>query len=275
MLTILLPAARRSIPAEAQTVWGDLRVALASVQAYAPMVDVVVGWNGLEEPRGLPDNPNVRLLRQAPGIATGSEAWNWCASQTSSDELLILGDDCVLHPDTLRLLREDVETVTGPYGDKVGFLGCRSNHVKGPQNIRNANGATQLTINYGSEQTIFATDMIVPVAAWIKHEVFDRVGGFPPTNWFADDVCCWDLVNLGYSHFVSRAYVHHVGERATGQGKTSEVLLAEGIAWLQANRPDFLESKLGTAPVAQARSVSQVARKKSGSRSRRVAGRRH
>jgi hypothetical protein len=281
MLTILLPAARRSIPAEAQTVWGDLRVALASIQAYAPAVDVLVGWNGLEEPRGLPDNPNVRLVRQAPGITTGSEAWNWCASQTDSDELLILGDDCVLHPDTLRLLQEDVAFIGSRYGDQVGFVGCRSNYVKGSQNIRDPNGSTQLNISFSSEQTIFTTDMIVPVAAWIKHEVFDRVGGFPPTNWFADDVCCWDLVNLGFTHFVSRAYVHHVGERGTGQGKTPEILLAEGMAWLQANRPDFLEQKLGippagpVAPVTQPGSVRPARRKKAANGSRRVAGRRH
>ena len=71
MLSIVLPAARRAAPGEEQSCWGDLRVALASVAAYAPGVDVVVGWNGAGEPRGLPDNPSMRLLRQAPGIATG------------------------------------------------------------------------------------------------------------------------------------------------------------------------------------------------------------
>ncbi|MGO9583403.1 MAG: hypothetical protein ACLP36_11385 [Acidimicrobiales bacterium] len=246
MLSIILPAARWSTSEDAQTVWGDLRVALASVQAYAPTIDVVVGWNGLEEPTDLPRNERMRLLRQAPGITTGSEAWNWCASQTDAGELLILGDDCVLHPDTVRLLLEDVDTIGRLGAEPVGFVGCRSNYVKGPQNIRLPNGATQLPgISYETEHRIFEVDMIVPVAAWIRHETFDAVAGFPPTNWFADDVCCWDLVNLGYRHFVSRAYVHHVGERGTGQAKSSQVLLDEGVAWLRANRPDFLERKLG------------------------------
>lgn len=249
MLSILLPAARRVEPGgDAQAVWGDLRVALASVHAYAPGVDVVVGWNGAEEPRCLPDNPCVRLVRQPPGITTGSEAWNWCATQTGADELLILGDDCVLHPDTLRLLLQDVATVHQAFPGQVGFVGCRSNYVKGPQNIRMANNAQRLGMAYDSEERILQVDMVVPVAAWIRHAVFDLVGGFPPTNWFADDVCCWDLDNRGYRHFVSRSYVHHVGERATGQGKSPQVLLDEGLAWLKAHRPDFLEGKLGMRP---------------------------
>lgn len=246
MLSILLPAARRSTPEEAQTCWGDLRVALASIAAYAPGVDVVVGWNGLEEPRDLPPNPAVRLLRQAPGITTGSEAWNWCAQQTDAEELLVLGDDCVLHPDSLRLLLEDAERVTAAHADREpGFVGARSNHVKGPQNVRWSAGNPLRTIAFPHEQTILEVDMVVPVAAWIRHEVFDSIDGFPRTNWFADDLACWDLRRMGYDHYVSRAYVHHVGERGTGQGKSPQILLDEGMAWLRANRPDFLREKLG------------------------------
>jgi hypothetical protein len=232
-----------------QAVWGDLRVALASIAAYAPGVDVVVGWNGREEPRGLPDNPCLRLLRQAPGIRTGSEAWNWCATQTNADELLILGDDCVLLPDSLPLLLQDVETIRRQVpDDQIGFVGARSNYVKGPQNVRNPNGASSLGIKFDTESQILKVDMVVPVAAWIRHEVFDLTEGFPRTNWFADDVMCWDLRHLGFNHYVSRAYVHHVGERATGEGKSSAVLLEEGLAWLRANRSDYLAEMLPGVP---------------------------
>lgn len=247
MLSILLPAARRSGPEDAQAVWGDLRVCLQSILAYAPGTDVVVGWNGREEPRDLPVNPDVRLLRQPPGITTGSEAWNWCATQTDADELLVLGDDCVLHPDSLRLLLEDVGMLRRTRG-RVGFVGCRSNYAKGVQNVRSPNGSTKMGLTFPSEATIFEVDMVVPVAAWIEHTVFDLVGGFPATNWFADDVCSFDLARLGYHHFVSRSYVHHVGERATGQGKSSQALLEEGLAWLAEHRPDFLQDKLGIDP---------------------------
>lgn len=247
MLSILLPAARRATPAEAQTCWGDLRVALASIAAYAPDVDVVVGWSGLERPRDLPPNPRVRLLEQAPGITTGSEAWNWCAQQTDAEDLLILGDDCVLHPDSLRLMLEDRALIAQHAPDvRIGVVGARSNFVKGPQNVRSANGDTALGgIQFGSEARIVEAPMVVPVAALVRHDVFDLVGGFVPTNWFADDLFCFDLANRGFSHFVSRAYVHHVGQRATGQGKSMQDLLDEGIAWLRRYRPDFLEQRLG------------------------------
>ncbi|NAZ81464.1 hypothetical protein GTR02_06500 [Kineococcus sp. R8] len=246
MLSILLPAARRSTPEDAQTVWGDLRVALASVAAYAPGVDVVVGWSGRERPEHLPPNPHVRLLEQAEGITTGSDAWNWCARQTDADELLILGDDCVLHPDSLRLLLEDVAVVAQVAPQLTpGFVGARSNYVKGVQNVRHGDPATRPAIRFPEEDQVLIADMVVPVAAWIRHETFDSVGGFPSTNWFADDLICFDLAAKGFTHFVSRSYVHHVGQRATGQGRSDHDLWDQGMAWLRENRPDFLREKMG------------------------------
>lgn len=243
MLSILIPAARRATPETAQTCWGDLRVALASIAAYAPGIDVVVGWNGLEEPRDLPPNPCARLLRQAPGITTASDAWNWCATQTTADELLIVGDDVVLHPDTLRLLLEDVATIRRERPQqKLGFVGARSNFVKGAQNIRAPNGG-QLPPNqmaWTSEASIIEVPMVVPIAAWVEHRVLDEAGGFPGTNWFADDIVCWDLRHRGYVHYVSRAYVHHVGERSTTEtAGNQQKLLEQGLRWIRANRPDY------------------------------------
>lgn len=244
-LSLLLPAARMGQADDPQAVWGDVRVALASIAAYAPDLDVVLAWNGREEPRHLPPNPNVRLIKQAEGIRTGSAAWNFAATQTDAEELIIFGDDCVLLPDSVELMRDDVLIAEQNSERPVGYVGARSNYVKGPQNIRSSNGSQLGGIRYESEAQIFAIEMIVPVAAWIRHEVYDEVGGFADTNWFADDLMSWDLERAGYQHFLSRAYVHHVGQRATGEGKSNQVLYDEGIAWLRANRPDFLESKLG------------------------------
>ncbi|MFN8034912.1 MAG: hypothetical protein U0V73_03155 [Acidimicrobiia bacterium] len=243
MLSILLPAARRGA-VDDQTVWGDVRVALASIAAYAPGVDVVLAWSGAAEPRDLPPNPLVRMMQQPGGITTASQAWNWCATQTDADELVILGDDVVLHPDTVELLLADVAFLRREvHGQKLGVVGARSNYVKGPQNIRNPNGGALQgnSMFYDSEASIVPTTMVVPVAAWIERAAFELVGGFPPTNWFGDDLLCWDLAQRGYRHFVSRAYVHHVGQRSTAQGKGSRELLEEGLAWLREHRPDFYE----------------------------------
>lgn len=240
MLSILLPAARQSTPEEAQSCWGDLRVALASIAAYAPGTDVVVGWSGREEPRDLPPNPAMRLMPQAEGIRTGSEAWNWCAQQTDADYLLILGDDCVLHPSSVPALLEDsIWLKKNLPGTPVGLLGARSNYVKGPQNIRYSAGESLDAIQYQNEQKILEVPMVVPVAALIRRDVFQSVDGFPRTNWFADDIMSWDLRNAGFRHFASRAYVHHVGQRATGQDSSSLDLWNKGLQWVQANRPDF------------------------------------
>lgn len=246
-LSILIPAARMGSADDPQAVWGDVRVALASITAYAPGVDVVLAWNGREEPRDLPNNPNIRLVKQIEGIRTASAAWNFAATQTDAEELLVFGDDCVLMPDTLEMLFEDLEQIkkAARPDAKVGFVGARSNYVKGAQNIRASNGGQLRGIRYDSESRIFEMEMVVPVAAWIRHDVLDSIGGFPNTNWFGDDLACWDLVNAGYTHFLSRAYVHHVGERATGEGKSHQQLLDEGIAWLREHRPDFLKAKLG------------------------------
>jgi GT2 family glycosyltransferase len=240
-LSILIPAARMGTADDPQAVWGDVRVALASIAAYAPGVDVVLAWNGREEPRDLPANPSVRLVKQAEGIRTASAAWNFAASQTDADELLIFGDDCVLLPDSLEVLLTDVSAVHAARPDgKIGMVGARSNYVKGPQNIRLANDGEFNGLRFDSEQRIFEVPMIVPVAAWVRHEALDLVGGFPNTNWYGDDLFCWDLQQAGYHHFVSRAYVHHVGERATGENSNQRKLHEAGMTWLREHRPDFL-----------------------------------
>jgi hypothetical protein len=246
-LSILIPAARMGTADDPQAVWGDVRVALASIAAYAPGIDVVLAWNGREEPRDLPTNPRVRLVKQIEGIRTASAAWNFAATQTDAEELLILGDDCVLLPDSLDLLFDDIATIerSQTAGQKLGIVGTRSNFVSGAQNIREANGGQRQGIRFDSEARIFAIEMVVPVAAWVRHDVFDSVGGLPNTNWFGDDLFSWDLANAGYTHYLSRAYVHHVGERATGESRSQQDLYDEGIAWLEEHRPDFLKARLG------------------------------
>jgi GT2 family glycosyltransferase len=227
-------------------VWGDLRVTLASIEAYAPGIEVVVGWNGDAKPERLPfafDTP-ARVVKQPDGIASAGAAWNWCATLTGADEFIIMSDDVVLHPDSVQLLLDDVASCKKLF--RVGFVGARSNYVKGPQNIRSSNGAKTVAIKFDSEDLILQSDMVAPICAWVSREAFESVGGFPDCDWFSDDVICWDMVQKGLRHLVSRAYVHHIGQRATGiaQGKNSETLLREGLEWVRNNRPDFAAAML-------------------------------
>ncbi|TXR55060.1 glycosyltransferase family 2 protein [Quadrisphaera setariae] len=246
MVSLLVPTYRRWESGDKQRVWGDLRVLLASLKEYAPGFEVIVAWDGPEEPRHLPDNPSVRLLKRPEGLTTCSEAWNWCTDQTDSEDLVFVGDDTIFHPDSLRLLLEDALMLTQHVDSlRVGMVGVRSNFVKGAQNIREANGSARAGIGFASEGSVVETAMIAPVVAWMQRSVFEEVGRFQATNWFQDDLISWDLQRLGYRHFVSRSYVHHVGQRGTGQGKSSQDLLDEGLSWLRSNRPDYLTQVLG------------------------------
>ena len=56
----------------------------------------------------------------------------------------------------------------------------------------------------------------------------------------AGDLFCFDLVESGRKNFVSKAYVHHVGERGTG---SQDDLLHAGLSYLVENRRDFIEAK--------------------------------
>ncbi|MDQ7087772.1 MAG: hypothetical protein Q9Q13_07930 [Acidobacteriota bacterium] len=132
-----------------------------------------------------------------------------------------------------------------PQDPKIGFVACRSNFIAGPQNIRASNGGALAAncMRYDSEDKIIGVNRISPVCAYIPRAALEAIGGFPPINWFSDDLMCWDLAQKGYSIFISRAYVHHIGQRASTQGgKTEEDLLREGQQWVRRHRPDFWQA---------------------------------
>lgn len=242
-LAIVIPSYRRPAESDFHHLWGDLRVALTSVDAYARGVEVVVAWDGPSEPCCLPANPCVRLLRRPPSVASSGQAWNWGIEQTDADEIVMMPDDAVLHPDTMALLLEDVAFLRQELPDaKLGMVACRSNFVVGPQNVRSANGGALApnALSYDSENQILAAATLYPVVAWFPKAAHREIGGFTlGLEWYCDNLYCHDLKQAGYSLFVSRSYVHHVGMRTINGGKSTEQLNAEGLAWLRRHRPDF------------------------------------
>jgi hypothetical protein len=80
---------------------------------------------------------------------------------------------------------------------------------------------------------------ISPIFAWISDEAFETAK-FPPLNWYSDDVHCRDLIEKGYSHFVSASYVHHIGSNTIGfDGKQ---LHEDALPWLKENRPTYAKA---------------------------------
>lgn len=248
MPSMYLFTRRRGTPEDGRAVWADLRVCLTSIEAYGLdyLDEVIVAWDGPWAPDGMPEHPKFRYLERPPEL-NQPQAANWAIQQTDATELVQMSDDVVLHPDTMRFLFEDIASIRqqAPHL-KVGIVGPRSNWVCDQQNVRASNGG-QLIGNgtfYSTESEVIQTDRIYTLMCYYPREAYEQAGRFPDDLvYFGDMLFSYDLERLGYSHFVSRAYVHHVGFRGSRNTGDNELKLwNEGIAWLAANKPDFLRT---------------------------------
>jgi len=183
-----------------------LPVMQTSVRTYNPDVNLMIfeGFMG-----NFGDDYNAAM----------TQAFDWC------DEIIIANDDIVLKPNSYELLMADVKKLKGLVGDKLGFVAAKSDDVRGCQHIR----MTELG-------KVYASEAVSPLFAWISKKAF-KEAQFPPTNWFSDDIMCHDLNNLGYKHYVSASYVHHVG--STSIGRDVMQLVQEAEPWIKENRPKY------------------------------------
>ena len=182
-----------------------VNVFVTSVSEYCPEADV--------------------LLHHVKGNNFG-EVYNQIMKSAfnTHDEIIIANDDIVLRPDSYKLLLEDVAFLKEDK-QKIGFVAARSDNVRPPQCIAN-----QLP------QGIYAFPVISPLFAYINKEAFSDAQ-FPPLNWYSDDVMCQDLNNLGYKHFVSRSYVHHIGSQTVGLN--FDQLTEDAKPWIKENRNKY------------------------------------
>ena len=185
-----------------------LEVMKASIQTYAPDHPLIV-HKGAETNFG--DAYNMAMRHKF----------------TEYDEIIIANDDIVLKPDSYELLLADVKKLKGLVGDKLGFVAAKSDDVRGCQHIRMTEPGK-----------VYASEAVSPLFAWISKKAFQEAQ-FPPTNWFSDDVMCKDLSKLGYEHFVSRSYIHHVGSQTVGMD--FQKLMDGPKDWIKTNRPDYYE----------------------------------
>jgi hypothetical protein len=172
------------------------------------------------------------IERPAECRSSAQAAW-WLADRFCGDEFIVFSDDCVAMPDTFTTLLADVEMLKQAVGE-VGIVGCRSNYAAGAQNIRNPNGSKRLGLQWGSENELIETTFIAPFVAWLSKE---HLKGFnaPDFEWYADNWHCEQLTARGFRHFVSRAYVHHIGMRSSlAQGKTMAEMNDAGRAGYEA-----------------------------------------
>jgi len=151
------------------------------------------------------------------------------------ETVIMANDDVVLDPNSYWLLCHD-RVLLKQQGHKVGFVSARSNMATMPQNIRaKQENDTWAGMKWASEDTIAQVEWTAPLFASVDK---DGWPGFPPINFYSDNVACHDMSDDGYKHFLSRAYVHHVGSSTIGRGHgTDSKNTMEAEDWLKLNRP--------------------------------------
>lgn len=211
-----------------------INVLLCSIEQYVPretQVYVYGDFNGMETwefIKWLGDNDKP----------TFGESFNHAIAQVwldGHDTVIMANDDIVLDPNSYWLLTHD-RVMLKQQGHKVGFVSARSNMASMPQNVRHKleNDAWN-GMKWASEDTIAQVEWTAPLFASVDKEGFP---GFPPTNFFSDNVACYDMSCESFKHFNSRAYVHHIGSSTIGRGMGSDSKnYMEAEDWLKQNRP--------------------------------------
>jgi len=159
------------------------------------------------------------------------DAYNFAAREAFKrhDEILVCNDDIVFTPTTWDVLMEDVAHLRKVVPN-LGYVATRSDYARGEQNVRSGRGRIDF-LRYESERQIVEAPVIAPICAWIHRDAWVD---FPPINWFSDDVQCLDMKRR---HFISRAYVHHVGSQTCGHD--AQRCYKDAEPWLRANRPEL------------------------------------
>jgi len=213
-----------------------LAVLLESIKQYAPECPVYLrGPESVLEnfeadhkiygqPRNFGDDYNEV-------IEAALKDWSSC---------IVANDDIVLTPTSVKTLMEDVAIIQTMHSVKAGWVASRSDAARAGQNVRICQPGERLSFfKFPSEAHIKMVEEISPIFAWISGEAFETAK-FPPLNWYSDDVHCRDLIEKGYSHFVSSSYVHHIGSNTIGfNGKQ---LHEDAMPWLLENRPQYAKA---------------------------------
>jgi len=216
-------------------------VLLESIRFYAPTMPVYLSGNSLELwHRAKSILPNlVWRPNQADNFGDAyNVATSYAFEHGKFDSVILSNDDVVLNPSTIKLLGTDYKLIQ-ENNIEVGFLGARSDYVLHDQNIRfPVEQDQQVGLRWASESKIKETGVIAPIFASISRKAWETAK-FPSINWYSDNIICHDLLEAGFRHFVSRAYVHHAGSQTVGYDyqKCHE----EPREWIKANRPDMYE----------------------------------
>jgi len=196
--------------------WRDLDLAVRSLRHYST-VPIVVAWQG----PAAPDIPADLLVEQPDSCATFGAAYQFAAGLTDSPLLLVCNDDIVACPDSVDLLVTDYQVAAdvGP----VGFVAASANYARpSQQRLRPLERPKPARV-------------VSPFFAVVERAALPE--RWPDCNWYSDDIMCVDMAAAGRTHWLSRAIVHHIGERSTGRDHGA--LDRDGRKWVLEHRPDL------------------------------------
>ena len=207
-----------------------LPVMLASITFYVP-TDVTVFIAGSD--MVLPRHRTINLPNDHKNFGDAYNAVMHRAFE-EFDEVVIANDDIVLTPYTWPTLSKEVSQLKRQIRD-LGYVACRSDYARGYQNVRLGEGQMSF-FKYESEHKIIEVDVIAPIFAYIHKNNWISL---PPLNWFSDDIQCLDQKQTGQRHFISTAYVHHVGSQTCGNDGLK--CIRDAHPWIEKNRPELAE----------------------------------
>lgn len=190
--------------------------------------------------------PDVPHLIYSPKQETSTKSYDVALKIAFQeyDEVIVCADDLVLTPDSYRLLCEDIENLKAIHGDKLGFVAAHTDFTRYTQNIRYQQTAND-KLEYGKwswEHECRPIKRLSPIFHYLSKKMYEDTF-LPPIEWYSDDVMCEDLNAKGYTHYISRAYVHHAGSQTLGQN--TQKLHDEALPWLIQNRPQYLDLFFG------------------------------
>ena len=202
----------------------------ASITEYVPK-DVIVYLSGSQ--LILPRHRTISMDNVQKNFG---DAYNAVVKRAFEevDEVVVCNDDIVFNPYTWQTLSEDVSLLKSE-NIPLGWVACRSDYARGYQNIRLGQGKMEW-FKYETEHKILTAEVIAPICGWVSKEAWID---FPPLNWYSDDIQCLDMSNKGLRHFISRAYVHHVGSQTCGFDGMKCVRDAQ--PWIKENRPELYD----------------------------------
>jgi hypothetical protein len=148
------------------------------------------------------------------------------------DHIIVANDDIVLTPSSYETMIEDYLLLKN---HKVGWLCSRADYVRGLQNIRE--GSVRNGVKYVEENQVIEFDVLSPLFGLISKEAWVD---YYSINWYSDDIQCLEICANGYSNYVSRSYVHHVGSQTVGMDHQKND--DEAKKWIKANIPELYEA---------------------------------